>query len=127
MDEVVRFLKEELNWSQDKTFVFGGKYSEFILLLDYRVNNERFLLADGWNRLNVGENMFVEYSSSGIHELKDATLADDEGYLVIKYHPKIILESGNYLRIEDKNFEVYGKSFIFIKNINGFRIYKWTS
>ncbi len=122
---VVDFIKNDLEWDSETPWIFGGKYPEFIFLLDYPIDDKRFLLRENGVRYDVGRNMFVESSYFNIHELVKATEISMEGYFVTKHYciSDESLKCTHQLKLED--FYLYGKKFEFIKEINDFKIYLW--
>jgi hypothetical protein len=130
LDEVVEFLRNELGWMPSETYVFGGRYCEYILLLDYPMDPDRYLLrtlSGDRYPYDVGKNMYVESTYFGYHGLELATSQHGAGYLVTQDE---YIEDNEANRIQDlgsKKFDLYGKHFLFIKEIHGTRIYRWAS
>jgi hypothetical protein len=125
MKGVVDFIKKDLGWNSNDFYVFGGRYGEFILLLDYEIDDSRCLKSSNVvDDYDVGKNMFVESSFFNYHELENALL-NEEGYFITE--DNIITNSNGEIMLEIKNndFLFYGKKFIFIKEINNFKIFKW--
>jgi hypothetical protein len=130
MNDVCKFLKKETGWNSEKPYVFGGRYGEFILLLDYKMDSDRCLLmetAEGIRKYDVGKNMYVESSYFGYHELESAVNQHSAGYLVTDASLITDSEENEIIKLQDDNFILYGSKFIFVKNINDYRIYAWES
>ena len=127
MDEVVNYIREELSWDNEKIFVFGGRYGEFILLLDYKMDNKKCLKRGAVGLYDTGKNMYVESSYFNYHELESAVKKNSGGYLVTQ--DKFITdESDNKVfELTDTDFNLYGTLFKFLKEINGYKIYNWTT
>jgi hypothetical protein len=125
MDEVVEHLKNNLYWSQDQIYVFGTRYAEFLLLLDYEMDNKRCLQIKSDLFYDVGVNMYVESEYWNQHELKHAIKLHKEGYYVTQ--DKYIKDPSEslYLKLPEKDFLLYGSNFKFIKTINNYKIYSW--
>jgi len=130
MNDVCNFLKKELGWNSEKPYVFGGRYGEFILLLDYKMDTDRCLLRELRRRIHkydVGKNMYVESSYFGYHELEYAINKHSAGHFVTGASSITDPEDNELIKLQDDNFSLYDSKFIFIKNINGYKIYSWES
>jgi hypothetical protein len=127
LNDVVKYLKEEIGWSNNKVFVFGGRYGEFILLLDYKMDKNRCLKRDNGVFYDTGENLYVESSYFNYHELEEAVKKNGTGFFVTQ--DKFITDEPDrkILELTDNDFKVYGTSFKFQKEINGHKIYQWTN
>jgi len=130
MNDVCEFLKKETGWDSEKPYVFGGRYGEFILLLDYKMDSDRCLLRQLGERIHkydVGKNMYVESSYFGYHELKIAVNEHMKGYFVTDASSVTDAEDKEIIKLHDDNFILYSSKFIFVKNINDYRVYAWES
>lgn len=135
MNDVVDYLEHELDWSNDKVYVFGGRYAEFALLLNYKMDPERYLVRTvvvpvhrvrGSRPYDVGKNMYVESSYFNYHELGKAVKLYKHGFYVTEDR-EITDESGReMIRLPDSDFVYDGQLFAFLKEINGFKIYTWS-
>jgi hypothetical protein len=125
MYPVVDFIKNDLNSSENETFVFGGRYGEFILLLNYSMDPERYLLRTKHHHYDVGKNMFVESSYFNYHELKDATLSSKNGYFITCDSNITDYEKNPIQELNNQSFVLYETDFHFINEINIFKIYYW--
>ena len=126
MYSVANYIKEDLGWNENKIFVFGGRYNQFIYLLDYEMEPERCLVRSNTNKpYDVGKNMFVESSYFNYHELEKASYYYDTGYLVTA-HMCITDDEKNCIQnLDNHNFVLYNKSFYFVEKIESFKIYMW--
>lgn len=125
MEEVIEYLRQELEWGYDKTFVFDGRYGEFILLLDYAIDKDRCIERDTGAFYDVGKNMFVESQYFNYHELSDAIKLNEKGFLVTKDKYLTDSKHGKIIELIEDDFLFNDEKLIFLKNINGFNIYKW--
>jgi hypothetical protein len=127
MDEVVNYIREELSWDNEKIFVFGGRYGEFILLLDYKMDNKKCLKRNAVGLYDTGKNMYVESSYFNYHELEAAVKMNSVGFFVTQ--DKFITDESDskILELSDTDFNLYGTLFKFLKEINGYKIYHWTT
>jgi hypothetical protein len=126
MNSVVDYLKDVTHWSSDQVYVFGGRYSEFILLLNYEMDPNRYLKRKKFqNKYDVGKNMYVESAYFEYHELKDAINRDAGGYFISEDYYIFGPQKKEKIELEEKDF-FYGKTkFTFLKKINNFHIYCW--
>jgi hypothetical protein len=125
MMAVTNFIKQDLEWSPGDIYIFGGKYPEFILLLDYHIDRQRSIIRDNGQQYEVGKNMFIESSYYNVHELEKAIKTRNKGYFVTK-HACITDSTSLCLNdLRSMDFQIYGQKFIFIKEINGYKIYSW--
>lgn len=130
MNDVCKFLKEEAGWDNEKIFVFGGRYGEFILLLDYKMDSDRYLLrnfGDHQAKYDVGKNMYVESTYFGYHELKYAADKHKTGHFITDASSLDDSNGVEILKLPESDFSLYNSKFTFIKNINDYKIYSWKS
>lgn len=127
MLEVVSYVENELNVSNDTTIVFDGRYEEFILNLNRPMDKERGLLREDRWQYDISKNTYVQSSYYGYSELKEAAVSNTQGIYISNENTIFNENKKREIELYDDDFYLYGTSFKFIININGFRVYSWNT
>ena len=125
LEEVITFLKNDLSWNKNQIYVFGSRYAEFLLLMDYKMDSQRCLKIRPGLFYDVGENMYVEADYWGQHELEYAIKKHKEGYFVTSDIYLTDTENGDNYVLPDKDFTIYGETLKYINKIDNYRFYFW--
>jgi len=123
--EVINYLENELNVTDNSILVFDGRYEEFILYMDRPMDKDRYLLRPSNNkRHDIAKNTYVQSIFFGYSELFQAINHKSGIYVtddVIIYDP---LSMTTY-SLDENSLTINNIELEYINTINGFKIYAW--
>ncbi len=123
MEAIISFIKKN-DPNLEEIYVISGRFDEFILLLDWPIDQNRGITSYERMKYDVGKNMFIESSYFDIYELEIALKKYPYGYFITEEN-SIYYGIDKEYTLEEKDIKYNGFFLEFMGCFNNYKVYKW--